>query len=221
MRIWLDTEFNGWRGALISMALVAEDGREWYRSLGCEQPTPWVATHVMPVLRARRTTHERLQTSLCRWLRSFDRLHVIANWPEDFAHFCSVLVTGPGSRLRCPPLSMEMVEELEAHSTIPHNALEDARALRTAHLHRLANAGLDATVVGTPASFQRLLARVVQMVRESGDPQGFDAHAWLSAWLQTCVPALGWARPAEILEQPGGFDRVLALLLRMQSGTCS
>ena len=30
MKLWIDTEFNEYRGALISMALVAEDGREWY-----------------------------------------------------------------------------------------------------------------------------------------------------------------------------------------------
>ena len=28
MRIWIDTEFNEYHGALISMALVADDGRE-------------------------------------------------------------------------------------------------------------------------------------------------------------------------------------------------
>jgi len=27
--MWIDTEFNEYRGALISLALVAEDGREW------------------------------------------------------------------------------------------------------------------------------------------------------------------------------------------------
>lgn len=222
MRIWLDTEFNGWRGELISMALVADDDREWYRSLGCEQPTPWIAAHVMPVLRARRTTRERLQTSLWRWLRGFDRLQVIANWPEDFVHFCSVLVTGPGSRLRCPPLTMEMVEGLEVRSAIPHNALEDARALRAAHMHKLlASAVPDANSLGYPEQFQRLLARVIQIVRESGDPEGFDACAWLGAWLNTRVPALGGARPVEILKQPGGFEQVLVVLLRMRSGAYS
>ena len=29
MKLWIDTEFNEYRGALISLALVAEDGRDW------------------------------------------------------------------------------------------------------------------------------------------------------------------------------------------------
>ena len=50
MRLWIDTEYNGFRGALISMALVDEEGREWYEVLKCRSPSPWVAKHVMPKL---------------------------------------------------------------------------------------------------------------------------------------------------------------------------
>jgi hypothetical protein len=42
MQLWIDTEFNEYRGALISMALVAEDGREWYGVRFCDDPGWWV-----------------------------------------------------------------------------------------------------------------------------------------------------------------------------------
>jgi len=38
MRIYIDTEFNEFQGALISMALVAADGEEFYEVLACENP---------------------------------------------------------------------------------------------------------------------------------------------------------------------------------------
>ena len=36
MKLWIDTEFNEYKGALISLALVAEDGREWYGVRFCD-----------------------------------------------------------------------------------------------------------------------------------------------------------------------------------------
>lgn len=41
MRLWLDTEFNGFKGELIGLALVDEAGREWYEVLKCKDPVPW------------------------------------------------------------------------------------------------------------------------------------------------------------------------------------
>ncbi len=146
MRLWLDTEFNGFHGPLISMALVDEAGREWYEVLGCEDPEPWVAANVIPVLKKRQTTKERMQKSLVRWLGKHDQVHIIADWPADFVHFCGFLLTRPGYRLVAPPLSMELVEFLKPESAIPHNALEDAKALREAHL---------AAKVGMPASARK------------------------------------------------------------------
>lgn len=70
-------------------------------------------------------------------------------------------------------------------------------------------------------AFQQLLELVQQLVRESGDPRGFDAAAWLMAWMQQPNPALGHVTPAAFLERPQGFERVRVLLLRMQSGAYS
>ena len=54
MRYFLDTEFNGFGGVLISVALVPEhaDDEEFYVSLPLpDDVEPWVAQHVVPYLR--------------------------------------------------------------------------------------------------------------------------------------------------------------------------
>lgn len=134
MRIWIDTEFNEFKGALISMALVAEDGREFYESLGCKNPGPWVAVNVMPIIGKPPILLRDLQWRLAHFLSAYETIHVVADWPEDIAHFCNALITGPGFRINTPPMTLEIRRDLDAVSAIPHNALADARAMRDVHL---------------------------------------------------------------------------------------
>jgi hypothetical protein len=131
MRIFIDGEWNSYGGELISLALVAEDGRSFYKVLGCDNPDPWVAENVMLKLVKPWITFESLQEQLEIFLRQFefDRVHVIADWPEDIMWFCKVLITGPGTRLDTPPLTMEVLR-VDTVSKNPHNALADAMALR-------------------------------------------------------------------------------------------
>ena len=128
MKLFLDCEFNGFKGELISMALVAPDGQEFYEVLPCENPGAWVAEHVMPILNKPAVSIEAFQASLQRFLMKFDAVHIVADWPEDIQHFCNSLITGPGSRLNTPPLTMEVVR-IDAPSDQPHNALADARGI--------------------------------------------------------------------------------------------
>jgi predicted DNA-binding transcriptional regulator AlpA len=117
MRLWLDAEFNGFQGKLISMALVAEDGREWYESLGCLAPTAWVSAHVMPVINKRSCTRAEMQRRLACFLRRYDHIHVIADWPEDFVHFLELLIVAPGVCNTTPPLLMEICSGLTPASS--------------------------------------------------------------------------------------------------------
>ena len=129
MRIFIDGEWNSYGGELISLALVSEDGRSFYRVLGCTNPDPWVAENVMPKLHEDWITLDVLQSWLEVFLNQFDSVHIIADWPEDIMWFCKVLVTGPGTRLNTPPLTMEVLR-VDTVSSNPHNALADAMALR-------------------------------------------------------------------------------------------
>lgn len=135
MNIYLDCEFNEFKGALISMALVDENGREWYEVVPCENPGPWVAEHVMPILGRGPVSIPLMQASLSAWLSMYDCVHIIADWPEDIAHFCQALITGPGMRLNTPPLTMEVLR-IDSASELPHNALADARGIR-AHIQSM------------------------------------------------------------------------------------
>lgn len=134
MNLYLDCEYNDFRGELISMALVAEDGREWYEVLPCDAPSAWIAKHVMPILgKPALPNAMALSASLAAWLLQFQSVHIVADWPEDIAHFCEALIIGPGVRINTPPLTLEVRRDINTeHSAVPHNALSDARALKQA-----------------------------------------------------------------------------------------
>lgn len=136
MRLFLDCEFNEFKGDLISMALVAEDGREWYEVVPCRAPGAWVKENVIPILGKTPVTFQEMQAGLQVFLGQFYAgVHIVADWPEDIAHFCNALITGPGLRLNTPPLTLEVLR-IDAESETPHNALADARGIR-AHILRM------------------------------------------------------------------------------------
>lgn len=140
MNLFLDTEFNGFNGPLISMALVPESAYlpPFYESLGCENPEPWVAEHVMPILDAEPVSMDTLQRKLGYYLNTFfDEVTIIADWHEDIAHFCDTLTTGPGVRIQTPFLRFEIRRDLDTvPPLIQHNALSDAEAmLRSAEVN--------------------------------------------------------------------------------------
>lgn len=64
----------------------------------------------------------------------------------------------------------------------------------------------------------RLVGQVESMVLEAGAPDGFDARAWLSRWLQEPLPALGHARPLDFLNTMEGQRLVSDTLAKAISG---
>lgn len=132
---YLDCEFNGFGGELISIALVPSDIclRKFYKVLPPpSRIDPWVAKHVMPFLNKEPESLDVVQRELEEYLKDFKE--VIADWPEDIAYLCKLLITGPGMRLRCyDRLSFIIDASLDSSlSRLPHNALEDAIAIREA-----------------------------------------------------------------------------------------
>ena len=136
MRLFIDCEWNGRGGEMISIALVPDTGYgEFYQEFEVSAPyDPWVAENVVPHLVGIQRDSKLVQISLGDYLAVFNRVHIIADWPEDIERFCRLLITGPGTRLDTPPLTMEIVR-VDAPSEVPHNALSDARGIRNFFNH--------------------------------------------------------------------------------------
>lgn len=135
MNIWIDCEFNEFGGDLISMALVADDGQEFYEVLDLENDEKygsWVLANVVPRLNKDPITKELFQQKLWSFINQWDEVHIIADWPDDIKYFCMSLITGPGIAINTPPkLTLEIDRSLDTNnSRILHNALEDAHAIK-------------------------------------------------------------------------------------------
>ena len=143
MRYFLDTEFNGFRGQLISIALVPEFGdQEYYAVLPLpDEVEPWVERNVIPYLGAvppGMMTNELPPTTVAHeiagYLSSDPEPVIVADWPDDIAYFCTLLVTGPAEIPAIGTLRFEYASNpgfsTAKNSRVPHNALHDARALR-------------------------------------------------------------------------------------------
>lgn len=142
MRYFLDTEFNGFGGTLISAGLVPEFGdNEFYVVLPVPEPVhPWVERHVVPYLHmvpqgldlrldAISAAHE-----IAAYLAADPDPEIVADWPDDIALFCKLLMVGPGLIVDVGSLRFSLLNNpgfsTARNSKVPHNALHDARALR-------------------------------------------------------------------------------------------
>lgn len=142
LRYFLDTEYNGWGGALLSLALVPDRGEELYLTLDWEGALePWVERNVIPYLDtvpdplvSPRMSRADAARTVAHYLAGDSDPLIIADWPEDIAQFNMLLVTGPGVMAEVPQLNYCFLPlsgfSTAANSKVPHNALHDARALR-------------------------------------------------------------------------------------------
>lgn len=64
----------------------------------------------------------------------------------------------------------------------------------------------------------RLIGQTQAMVDASGNPDVFDAAAWVAQWLDQPLPALGGRRPAELMDTAEGQAIVANMLSHAQSG---
>ena len=142
MRYFLDTEYNGIGGALLSLALVPDEGDELYLTFKTDEAiVDWVQSHVVPYLDSvpdqlgcPRLDRGEAAQALEHYLRHDDDAVIIADWPEDVAQFCNLMITGPGDMVELRHLTFRLLPlsnfSTAENSRVPHNALHDARALR-------------------------------------------------------------------------------------------
>lgn len=134
MKLFLDTEFDGQWGNLISMALVAEDGREWYEVKQNLIVDEWVRENVLPRLCKEPIGHKAMQASLDFFLKQFESIQIVCDWPDDIRYFCESIIIAPGERFGgnmtfklwdSPPYPVDPMR---------HNALVDARTLKALYI---------------------------------------------------------------------------------------
>lgn len=144
MKIFIDCEFDGHNGKLMSIAAVTRFGDEIY--IICEDhgnpQDPWVTENVLPHITSHNcnNTHfvpeNKVGGLLRTWLDQFERIEVIADSPVDIARFCNAITTNNNGGYY--PKSFKQiyfkVYNIEAYPTkisdaVQHNAWHDARAL--------------------------------------------------------------------------------------------
>jgi hypothetical protein len=137
-RLYLDTEYNGFAGPLISIALYWPGGEEdFYEVVEVPaDPIPFVAQHVIPILRKEPVGYDLVKAGLRSYLMGIEEPHFIADFPEDIMHLCAMLCGPNGEQFNIPRYTMEMVvtPDLSPHWPDRHNALADAHGLGKWHM---------------------------------------------------------------------------------------
>ena len=143
MRYFLDCEYNGFGGPLLSLALVPEfGGEELYLVFNCAGPIEsWVERNVMPyidkvpdALKLPAMDREKSAQAIAMYLGHDPEPEIVADWPSDIELFCGLLSFAPGRMVAVPELRFRLVQtgnfSPAENSAVPHNALHDARALK-------------------------------------------------------------------------------------------
>ena len=136
MTLYLDCEFNGFHGELISLALASTTGKHWYNARELPKSIdPWVKEHVVPFIFRQPVDDHFFKQSLWEYLRTHQDEDIIADWPEDFGHLMHWLVE-PNGIMPNLELHMNLIRSGELKPDIPHNALSDAIALMQWHISK-------------------------------------------------------------------------------------
>lgn len=145
----MDTEFNGFGGELISLALVREDRKSLYITYKLpETIDPWVEKNVVPILYdlpvfeigVLETHYNCDHNEAARYIGAFLNSDpqkapvVVVDWPDDISYLCKALIVGPGQMVNVRRLIFDL-QRVDAYPTklegaVQHNALWDAMALR-------------------------------------------------------------------------------------------
>lgn len=132
MIFFLDCEFDGFGGKLLSMALVSSEGHTWYEVISDHANDKWVQDNVIPILNKSPVSYEDFKKSLFEFLSKFSDYTIIVDWPDDIKYFCESIITGPGTMMPIGSMTFKMIR-VNCGSKLHHNALEDAKGMYRFH----------------------------------------------------------------------------------------
>ena len=144
-RFYIDCEFDGHNGPLLSLAIVRDDDYSIHMRIAQEAKDPWVRKNVMPLMDQHKATQSGIVyiNDVGGVIRAFigdcSCPVIIADSPVDIARFCRALSTGPDGEWASadyPAMRFE-VHNVNCYPTdlpgaVQHNAWWDAIALRRA-----------------------------------------------------------------------------------------
>jgi hypothetical protein len=145
MVYYIDCEFDGHNGPLLSIAMVAQNGYAMHLQVREIAQDPWVIKNVMPVMPEHEAEIHRYVNifEVGEYIRAFigcdtnDEITIVADSPVDISRFCRALTTnekGEWESTSYPELTLR-VHNIDCYPTnvvgaVQHNAYWDAMALR-------------------------------------------------------------------------------------------
>jgi hypothetical protein len=231
MLVFLDTEFTDLLDPqLLSLGMVTSDGREHYVELDLKSEVGQARVNASSdfvrygglldmwgKVPGAAGTEWELGRSAGEWLRrlaaeSNEMVEVAFDYVVDY-ELLEYLIRDAGVwdqvRERISPLNIDLLtgtidgqlaaehayRMLSKRGIGRHHALADALALRAGYMS-VKDVALRLSRLTHDGKLTQLLA---------GTPL---TESWLRGWLLQAVPALGGRRPLDLLDEPGGFDRV-------------
>lgn len=138
--LYLDTEFNGHGGQLLSLALAnpTKTGAHFYERL-TDPPKwhPWVAENVVPHFDIEPVDMIVFRHRLREYLQRREPVTIYADWPADFYYLCEAMVGAAFEDTWMAECQMVLLKNTDPKPLKPHNALSDAIALMEWHEQRL------------------------------------------------------------------------------------
>lgn len=138
--LYMDTEFNGFNGQLISMGIVSSrTHKEFYGVLKLPKNVhPWVAEHVVPYLMLDAEDYGVFRHRLYLFLKEHEGETIVADWPEDLSHLLQCLCDPGGNGVSYDlELDLRLIKSKDIKPFLPHNALSDAKALMDWHINEM------------------------------------------------------------------------------------
>jgi hypothetical protein len=245
--VFIDTEFTDFlHPELLSLGLVALDGREHYVELDLDSDVGRARRQASSdfvrfdgvldlwgLVPGATATPRDMGRRTGEWLltiaaKSARRVEVAFDYSTDFELMEDAMRdAGLWDRVRevVTPVDVgpltgspegemaaeECFHELRQRGLARHHALADAHALRAAYIAVKAVA-LQMAHATHSDHFRELAKHTLQL--------GLD-EAWLRVWMRAPAFGLGGRRPMGVLDEPGGFEVLKDLVVRIAHGVCS
>lgn len=140
--LYLDTEFNGHGGQLLSIALASTSGKNFYARL----PDPaqwhdWVKDNVAPHFEIKPDETQTVRWRLREYLQRREPVTIYANWPADFMYLTALMCGVAFQDSWMVDCQLVLLRSTDPKPDKPHNALSDAIALMDWHQALLSRGG--------------------------------------------------------------------------------